>query len=265
MAGNLWTEEELLFLKNNYLKLGASGCAKTLNRSISSITQKANRTGVKSGISLRNNTWSVLEDIIIESFYPEGGVNSCIEYLPKRTKAAINHRAMNLGVTTSFRKAKLSNQEYLDLLSKNNITDVIPVEKYSGYDIKSLHKCKENHTWSTTPSIVLRGSGCPECSKHGFDPNKPGILYYLKIDNTYYKVGITNRSIKERFLADKDKTIEVLLEKFFESGLDAQTTERLILKKYKDLRLKGVKILASGGNTELFVVDILRLDTEVTK
>lgn len=57
---------------------------------------------------------------------------------------------------------------------------------------------EEGHSWRTSPSHRGKGGrGCPSCSKGGYDPNKPGVLYFLH--HAAYrakKIGITNQKIK---------------------------------------------------------------------
>jgi hypothetical protein len=55
-------------------------------------------------------------------------------------------------------------------------------------------KCQEGHIWKASPqSRALKGTGCPTCSKSGFDPNEKGYLYFL-IHPVWemYQIGITN-------------------------------------------------------------------------
>jgi hypothetical protein len=73
-----------------------------------------------------------------------------------------------------------------------------------------------------------------------------------------YKIGITNRSVRERFGRDFDK-IFVLMEKTFNLGIAALEEGERILKEFRLDRYIGPNILASG-NEELFVRDVLGLD-----
>lgn len=262
MAGNLWTQEEIEFLNKNYAEYGATYCSEKLNRTTSSTTQKANRLGLKSKISLRNSIWLEKEDDVLNTYYPIKGTNGCIEQLPGRTKSSINHRAMALGLTTSFRKLSWTHPEYENVLLAKEI-DFFPVENYIGYDIKIKHECLKGHIWNTSPSSILNGVGCPICAKHGFNPSKPAILYYIKIETDlekYYKIGITNRSIKDRFCLDNDKTITSLLEEYFDVGQHARDKEKEILSKFSEFRVNMSTFMKSGGNTEMFEIDILNLD-----
>ena len=108
------------------------------------------------------------------------------------------------------------------------------------------------------------GKGCPYCAVSGFKTDKPGIVYYLRVevgDVVTYKIGITNNSVKERFKSDY-KYITVLQEHRFECGQDAYNLEQQILKEYKQYKYQGPNILISG-NTELFKRDIFDLDNKL--
>jgi hypothetical protein len=128
--------------------------------------------------------------------------------------------------------------------------------------------CPAHGEFSITPNSHLRGSGCPSCATGGFDPNEPGILYYVKVDTfnqTLYKIGITNRSVMERFPGgDRDK-ITVLDTWHFDSGSDAYELEQDLLRRYLDDRYRGESILVYGGDSELFVRDVLRLDRPISE
>ena len=104
------------------------------------------------------------------------------------------------------------------------------------------------------------GRGCPSCAKNGFQPNKPAILYYLKIttdtNQVLYKIGITNLTVQERFSMEERKIMEVLSITEYAVGSDAYKEEQTILNKYREYAYKGKNILKSG-NTELFTKDIL--------
>jgi hypothetical protein len=63
-----------------------------------------------------------------------------------------------------------------------------------GSSKKYQWKCREGHTWSTTPnSRVGQNAGCPSCAKFGYDPNLDGYFYFL-IHHEWeiYQIGITN-------------------------------------------------------------------------
>lgn len=64
-----------------------------------------------------------------------------------------------------LKKSKTHNQ-YVEEL-KNINTNIEILEKYSGTDIKILHKCRIcNHEWKCRPSNILKGQGCPKCANN---------------------------------------------------------------------------------------------------
>lgn len=154
--------------------------------------------------------------------------------------------------------------EYAKQLLEKGINFTL-LGEYAGARVPTLHKCSKGHTWNPTPDNVLKGQGCPGCATYGFKPEQPAILYYVKVScekDIYYKVGITNKTVTERFSKDKDKEITVLLEKHFDLGLDAYEEEKLILQKYKAKKAKILSPFLKGkGDTELFEEDVLGLDT----
>lgn len=94
----------------------------------------------------------------------------------------------------------------------------------------------------------------------GFNPKEKAILYYLKVeDGIAYKIGITNRTVIERFNSKDLRKIEVLSIIEFANGQDAKKEETRILKEYKKYKYQGKKLL-KNGNSELFSFDILNLD-----
>ena len=130
-----------------------------------------------------------------------------------------------------------------------------------GYDSLSL---KNKH--SKIREMYKRyGESIKERNRNGggFDHNKPAILYYLKVtgDNgeVAYKIGITNRTVQQRFCADDLSKIEVITTTEYKIGRNAHKEEQRILNEFKELKWNGEKLLKSG-NTELFSRDVLGLD-----
>lgn len=122
--------------------------------------------------------------------------------------------------------------------------------------------CPIHREFRQTPENHLRSSiACPNCTNSkGFNTLKAGILYYLSIDNgTAYKIGVTNKSIEERFTTSDLEHIKVIKIWEYPLGIDAYKIEQRILKEYKDLKYTG-KSLLSSGNSELFSEDVLGLD-----
>jgi hypothetical protein len=122
--------------------------------------------------------------------------------------------------------------------------------------LKCLHK------WSPLALSLSDGSGCPKCAIPGFRFNKPGTLYYVRVSNPFgepvYKIGITNKTIKQRFGREFSKM--VIIETWhFQNGAEAFEMEQDILNDYDADRYTGPDIL-NDGNDELFNLDVLGLD-----
>jgi len=111
---------------------------------------------------------------------------------------------------------------------------------------------------------IIQRSGCADCAQTGFNPSKPGLLYYVAITtdegDTCYKIGITNLSIEKRFPASDLARIRVVKIWQFEVGSDAAKRESEILSRFARDRYYGPKLLVSAGNTELFTHDVLGID-----
>jgi hypothetical protein len=86
-----------------------------------------------------------------------------------------------------------------------------------------------------------------------FSSPKSKLLIY---GGEAFKIGITNKSVSERFnLSDLEK-IEILYQWYFENGEECFNMEKKILKEHAVSKWKGRDLLSSG-NSELFKYDIL--------
>lgn len=164
------------------------------------------------------------------------GCWNCTQYIPE---LEIQERIANL-VT---RGITVLSQEYLNI-----------------YGVNTLHfhvQCECGHKWSTTPAI-LKNSGCKKCAPSGFDPEKPAIVYYVRFGDLY-KIGITNRTVRERFYAEslKPEIIEIWQ---FEKGADAYDFEQKVIRENAFDLYRGTPILKYTGTDEFFVRDVLGLD-----
>ena len=270
-----WTEENTNFLVNNYAK-GAPYCSKELGTTIGSIHMKANRLGIR---SRRNQRRTPVEyEMALMSI--EANYVPLEPYIDSHT--SILHECFNGHISKikpyiilagkgciqceNLKRTKSHEQYLIDL---DNLHDGVTVlDSYINSATPIRHKCKHGHVWWVRPSGMLKPSHtshCPDCANYSFKPSKPAILYYIKIQKynlIYYKVGITNRSVQERFKTEPKHTeIIVLKETPYLVGEDAKIEEQRILKEYTNHRQNIPELLVSGGNTELFEFDILGLDT----
>ena len=133
--------------------------------------------------------------------------------------------------------------------------------------IKHAHEqlsctCAIHGIFTRTVGDLLNGFGCRECASKGFQPDKPAILYYLSINNGQaYKIGVTNRSVAERFSNTDLNKIQTVRTWYYDIGLEAYEQEQIILQEFKHLAWTHEDLL-ENGNTELFCSDILNLDTQ---
>lgn len=143
---------------------------------------------------------------------------------------------------------------------------------YSLVDYAVNHKkvkiiCPEHGLFSQRPNEhISQKSGCADCAETGFNPKKPGLMYYIAVSagdgQTRYKIGITNLSIERRFPAAADRArIRIVKIWHFAVGLLAAERESEILLQFRRDRYYGPRLLKSAGNTELFTHDILGLDS----
>lgn len=101
----------------------------------------------------------------------------------------------------------------------------------------------------------------------GFNPDKPGILYYIRFDSDYdlpiYKIGITNLATNDRIksmVVNEGYTATILKEFYFEDGKECYELEKLYHTEFKEHLYYGEPIL-NNGNTELYNIDVLNLDS----
>lgn len=72
-------------------------------------------------------------------------------------------------------------------------SDWDPSTVVAGSASKKRWKCEQGHEWNATVDKRMAGRGCPSCAKSGFDPNKPGFLYFIDhFDLHMFQIGITN-------------------------------------------------------------------------
>jgi hypothetical protein len=99
-------------------------------------------------------------------------------------------------------------------------------------------RCPEGHSWNAVVSS-RRISGCPTCTKYGFDPNGDGFLYFIEQpDFQMLQIGITNY-LDDRLKVHKKGGWEVLEIRGPMDGHLTQQWETAILRM---LRAKGADL-----------------------
>ncbi len=111
-----------------------------------------------------------------------------------------------------------------------------PATITSGSRKKLKWICSEKHIWSSTVSdrTGSHKSGCPSCSKYGFNPSADGYIYFVKHpDWEMLQIGITNVP-DERLNDHKKLGWEVLELRGPMDGHLTQQWETAILRMLKD-------------------------------
>ena len=108
--------------------------------------------------------------------------------------------------------------------------------------IKRKWRCLEGHIWSASPANRNLGTGCPKCSKYGFNPGLKGFLYFLfHFQWDMYQIGITN-SPEDRLARHRRKGWELIELRGPMDGLLTQQWETAILRM---LKAKGADLANS--------------------
>lgn len=105
---------------------------------------------------------------------------------------------------------------------------------------KSTFECECGQIWQTKATNVLNRTGCPACSKSGYNPSKPGFLYLLQSENgLFVKVGITN-NLTSRMTTLKRKTpfqFQLIDSHKYSNGSLPPKLEKKLLKSYESAKL----------------------------
>ena len=201
---------------------------------------------------------------------------SAVEYVRSNVKVAIgckthgtfyqtpNKHIMGRRCPTCFKCFTLTKGTLAGFIARankvhNNKYDYTLAD-YVNCDTHTTVKCPVHGPYRVTPYAHVTGHQCPKCAPYGLNQNKPAILYYIKILNngvSYYKIGVTNKTVDERFSLPELQTISVLSTTAYKTGKEAYDAEQAIIKKYAAFKYVGRALLSSGGNTEIFTKDVL--------
>ncbi len=136
------------------------------------------------------------------------------------------------------------------------------LSEYKNSKTKMDFICPQGHKNKISLNVWGQGSRCRDCATNGYRGSLPGRLYYLKFEykgKIYYKLGVTNRTVKERYREEKIPYI-ILMDLYYEDGSIPFSKETIILRKNKKWKYKGFPFLRTG-NSELFTKDVLGLDS----
>ena len=123
-----------------------------------------------------------------------------------------------------------------------------PTTIVSGSGAKRRWRCENGHTWVTSTSHRMSGSGCPSCADFGFDPNKDAYLYLLEhFDLDMFQIGITN-NLEER-VSKHQRSRWTIME--VRGPMEGQLTKQLETAFLRTLHKRGAK-LGKRGSLEKF-------------
>lgn len=156
-AGLRWTPEEEQFLRENYLNIGVSECAKILERTNKSVNSKALKMGL---LIAKKSKWSTEEEEFLKENYPTKGSVFCGNFL-NRTSVSVQSKAHLMGLKCNINKKK-THKDYVAELENLNC-GYTPLEEYKGASTFIAHICKNGHVTNKRPTDVLQGHKCKIC------------------------------------------------------------------------------------------------------
>ncbi len=111
-----------------------------------------------------------------------------ITSLDKRLRGDRCPYCANKKVLAGFNDLATTNPE---LAAQANGWD--PTSVFEHTNKKYQWQCDLGHSWKANVNSRSYGVGCPTCARTGFDPNKPGFLYFIDhFDLEMFQIGITN-------------------------------------------------------------------------
>jgi len=172
--------------------------------------------------------------------------------------------ANKLRQQTCFKKYGVSSVSQIHTQNTQNLTKEYIEENFlsEAGEIKMQEMIKHFNITATTCYRYMHDLKVNFAYKEkGFNPQEPGILYYIfdPVANLY-KIGITNRSIEERFgkAFCSKRAIAILEQTYFENGHEALEAESEILEAFSYARTINKSWPEEvGGKTEFFSCDIL--------
>lgn len=111
------------------------------------------------------------------------------------------------------------------------------------------------------PSSHLQGHGCPKCALEKTEfakyNNQKTTLYYICINNMFWKIGLTKQNVSIRFKKEIESGInlEIIHTKVYKNGWEAYLLEQEVLNKTQDYKITKEESPIKGGWSEIRSVD----------
>lgn len=126
--------------------------------------------------------------------------------------------------------------------TRNTSNPATSVTQWSGK--KVWWQCELGHEWRSTVANRTMGQGCPVCAVPGFNPGKPGWLYFLFHQEWgMFQIGISNVP-QERLKRHQQKGWEV---REVRGPMDGYLTAALERASLDSLRKRGANLGTRGG------------------
>lgn len=169
-------------------------------------------------------------------------------------KDAIN----GLGVEPGCRCYRHTTESINNVLSKFSVQ----LEGEFKGRVNSFHdiKLSDGSIRNIRLSAALAGKGLDLNPKLGFHKDKPGILYYIAVefqDQTLYKLGITTKTVEERYRAE-NCNYKIIFQYKHSNGELIRRIEQTLLKELSVYKYKGESPFTYTGTREIFECDILQ-------
>lgn len=196
-----------------------------------------------------SNSWSLVDKEYLIENYSNLGPRICASSLG-RSESSVRAAASRLSLKKSITKTR----DFLceQLIQKGITTQLIG--KYINGDTITTFKCEKGHIFEQRPrSVIERNGRCPQCSSTGYSDTKSAILYLIRYDiegEEVYKLGITNRTVKERVGKDFTTFSGDVCWTVTSNGFVIRSLETKLKQKYKDNQYNTG--LLKSGNTETY-------------
>jgi len=129
--------------------------------------------------------------------------------------------------------------------------------------------CKRGHKISVKHYYIKKGIKCSQCVRRSpIMPDAPALVYFLRFKNLenkdYLKVGITTRSVEERFYNDTRVGFEMEVIRIHKTTWEKAFSIETSLKRHlKEQRIYGrYDFSINGGGTECFDLEHLKKASE---
>lgn len=174
----------------------------------------------------------------------------------RRCKCIVKKNQRKLKIKLTFKEQFAIGNPY------HKFIGLLPVSHSDGKQRMEIQHITCGKSYEASYTNRKRPDTCPCCAKYFTNFSKPMYLYYIRLNTTppLYKIGITQRNVKERFSKDPVWLVTELKTWRFQIDQDAFNKEHKLLAQYKEFAYNGVKFLKSEGHTEMFTKDVLGLD-----